>query len=362
MFSDHPPISRRAFLASGAAGMLVVAGRGAEPKAPQAEPFSFFVIGDTHYLVERQKPGKLDERSALTTANLVKRLNGLPGTPIPEQAGGGTVASPRGLIHAGDLIDSGDKTDETGRRMQKEEWKSYSADFGLDGKDGKLKYPVYEVHGNHDAPQGNGLVVEQITDRNKKRPGVSHVSKNGLHYSWDWGNVHFVNLGIVVGAVKGVKRKRRYAPLESLDFLETDLADKVGKSGRPVVLTHHVDVLRYALNPDPDAPGTNKEWDPCDVRAYYDLVKGYNVVAIFYGHTHSRNIFRWDGTAKRAMKGIPVFNVAKASHFNGKEQALFYCQVTDRELIVREHVTPDRWESAHWTPQVWKVPLAGQGG
>jgi len=57
------------------------------------------------------------------------------------------------------------------------------------------------------------------------------------------------------------------------------------------------------------------------------------------------------------MRGIPVFNVAKASHFNGKEQGLFYCEVTARELVVREYTTPDRWQSVRWTPQVWTVPL-----
>src|SRR5262245_36653384 len=217
-------LSRRTFLSSSAAGLLLSGGLAQQPKS---EPVSFFVIGDTHYLADKTNPEKLDSRSAVTTPKLIERLNQLPGTAIPENAGGGKVETPRGVIHAGDLIDSGDRSGEPFGKMQKSEWRHYAADFGLDGKDGKLRYPVYEVHGNHDAPQGTGLVIDRIIERNRKRPGVTNVSKNGLHYSWDWGNVHFVALGIVVGAVPAVKRKRRYNTLDSLDFLTVDLLDKV---------------------------------------------------------------------------------------------------------------------------------------
>ena len=34
---------------------------------------------------------------------------------------------------------------------------------------------------------------------------VQNISESGLHYSWDWGHVHFVNLGIVVGEVVQVR-------------------------------------------------------------------------------------------------------------------------------------------------------------
>ena len=67
----------------------------------------------------------------------------------------------------------GDRNTADYLKMQQTEWASYLTDFGLDGKDGRLKYPVYEIHGNHDSPQGDGLVVKKITERNKKRPGRS---------------------------------------------------------------------------------------------------------------------------------------------------------------------------------------------
>ncbi len=215
------------------------------------------------------------------------------------------------------------------------------------------------MHGNHDSPRGDGLPIHQIVERNKNRPGVTNISKNGLHYSWDWDNVHFINLGIVVGQAEAVKRKRRYEPLGSLDFLVSDLKSTVGTSGRPVVITHHVDLLRYSQPlPVEDKKAESMEWDPADVKAFYDALRGYNVAAILYGHTHARNVFRWDGSAKAAPQGIPVFNVSKSSHFASKTQAFFYIEVRKETVTAHEYQTKDGWESGAWTPQKWMHQLS----
>ncbi|MBL8795823.1 MAG: metallophosphoesterase [Planctomycetia bacterium] len=354
-------LSRREFLGASLASTAALHVGRAPAAAPAAE-VAFFLVGDTHYLADKLNPEKLDARSAATNARLIEQLNRLPGTKIPEAAGGGTVAAPRGVIHAGDLIDSGDKNGGITPRMHQTEWAGFNADFGLTGKDGRLKVPVYEVHGNHDSPQGDGLVVKQIVERNKSRPGLVNVARNGLHYAWDWGSVHCINLGISVGAVKEVTRKRRYQPLDSLEFLTADLAEKVGKSGRPVIITHHLDIARNATPPDPEAAASTKEWDPCDVRGYFDALKGYNVAAILFGHTHARDVYHWDGSPRKGKEGIPVFNVDNSGHFGSKQQALFYFHLRDGELTVREFATDDGWATGDWTPQTWKTKVAlGKG-
>lgn len=349
---QHP--SRRQFLAA-TAGVVTAAALPSIAAAPKGDAIAFYVIGDTHYLADKMSPTEMHESSAQVTGALIDTLNKLPGTEIPEAAGGGMVASPRGLIHAGDLIDSGDKAGGPYPEMHKTEWAAYEKDFGLTGSDGRLKCPVYEVHGNHDGPAGKGLVLDQIVARNKRRPGVKHVSANGLHYSWDWGDAHFVCLGIVVGEDKSVSRKRRYAPLDSLEFLVADLKKHVGESKRPVIITHHVDVARYTGPCDPDAPFDGKEWDPCDVHAFYEALKPYNVTAIFYGHTHVRNVFRWDGTGTKSAEGLAVFNTDNVSHFKSDTQAFFYAELADGKLTVREYQTKDRWQTGFWTPQVWRA-------
>lgn len=346
-------VTRREFVAAAVSAPAFARADGPKPKD---EPVAFFLVGDTHFLADKDDTAKLDPRSAGVTSRLVDLLNKLPGTEIPKAAGGGTVLAPRGVIHAGDCIDTGDKADA---KMQATEWAAFADAYGLTGKDGKLKVPVYEVHGNHDSPRGDGLAVKKIAERNKNRPGLANVSDNGVHYSWDWGGVHFVNLGIVVGQVPGVTRRRRYAPLGSLEFLAADLKDKVGSSGRPVVVTHHVDVLRYAQPlPADDKKAEGMEWDPADVKGFHDALKGYTVAAILYGHTHARNVYRWDGTNKPAKDGIPTFNVDNGSHFNGKQQAFFYFEVSANGVTAREYATADAWETGTWTPQTWTAPVA----
>ena len=346
-------LNRRQFLGAAAAGVaLPVVARATGP-GPAGDPVAFFLVGDTHFLADKETPSRLDARSAAVTGRLIDVLNRLPGTAISGEAGGGTVLAPRGVIHAGDCIDTGDKANV---KMQETEWAAFADGFGLTGTDGKLKVPVYEVHGNHDSPRGDGMAVKKIAGRNPSRPGVINLSRNGVHYSWDWGRVHFVNLGIVVGQSPAAGRKRRYAPLDSLDFLVGDLKEQVGESGRPVIITHHVDVLRYAQPlPVEDTKAEKMEWDPDDVKGFHDALRGYNVAAILYGHTHARNVCRWDGSAKPARTGIPLFNVDNGSHFAGREQAFFYFEVNGDTLTAREYKTADAWETGTWTPRTWST-------
>lgn len=350
-----PVLHRRQFLKVTAASLTTSAWLPAAGAATEEEPVAFFLVGDTHFLASRDATEKLDPRSAAVTSRLVDLLNKLPGTEIPKAAGGGAVRAPRGVIHAGDCIDTGDKANV---KMQETEWAAFADAYGLTGKDGRLKVPVYEVHGNHDSPRGDGLAVKKIIARNKTRPGLVNVSKNGVHYSWDWGGIHFVNLGIVVGEVAGLERRRRYAPLQSLDFLVSDLKDNVGSSKKPVVITHHVDMLRYAQPlPIEDRKAQGMEWDPADVKGFFEALRGYTIAAILYGHTHARNVFRWDGSNRAAKEGIPTFNVDNSSHFGGKQQAFFYFEIRRGEVLVREYQTTDAWESGSWTPQTWTAPV-----
>lgn len=322
-----------------------------------AEPVAFFLVSDTHYLAERDEPSRMNARSLEVAGRLVDTLNALPGEAIPEAAGSGRVALPRGVIHGGDLIDSGDKGGSLHLQMAATEWRAYVADFGLNGTDGRLKYPVYEVHGNHDGPQGQGVAVDGIRERNKTRPGLTAVSENGLHYSWDWGPIHFANLGIVVGQVSEVEQKRRYHPHQSLDFLIEDLRENVADSGKPVILTHHIDVARYTGDCSGDDPqNLGKEWHPCDVRGFYEAIQPYNILAVLYGHTHARGVLTWDGQSTRAMEGLTLLNVDNSGHFGSDNQAFFYFEIDKGTMTVRECFTRDAWQTHDWTPTVWTRP------
>jgi hypothetical protein len=355
-------LSRRQMLGSLAGASAAAAFGPAFAAEDKAKPVAFALVGDTHYLANKESPGELFADSAAVTSQLIATLNSLPGKEISSAAGGGQVAALAGVIHAGDLIDTGDKSGGVHEKMQQTEFDAFEKDFGLTGSDGKLKFPCYEVYGNHDGPRGTGLTIEGLQARNKKRPGLKSLSANSQHYSWDWGPaespVHFINLGIVVGSNKDKDNPRRYNPLGSLEFLQDDLQKNVGESGRPVVITHHIDVQRYSTACDADPKNAGKEWHPCDARAFHKAIAKYNVVAILYGHTHARNVLKWNGTQTRTEQGFDLFNVDNSSHFRSDAQAFFYFEISPHKLTVRELATTDRWQTANWTPQVWTRELS----
>jgi len=351
--SAFPYLSRRSFLKAGTAALagVCVPGFAAATAAPLA---SFFVIGDTHFRADKDAPDKLDEDSATGTHGLVDTLNRLAGTDIPAEAGGGKVATPMGVLHVGDLIDSGDKTAPVNLAMQHTEWTKYLEEFGLSGSEGRLKYPVMDIIGNHDAPHGDGFMVEQLAPRHRSRKGLKAISGNGLHYSWEWGGVHFAALGLIVGTEANEPRKRRYAAMDSLAFLKEDLAANVAQD-QPVIILHHVDVARYTAE-KAGTDYTKWEWDPVDVHAFHEALAGRHV-ATFHGHTHKRDIQCWDGHSTKAPHGIGIFNVDNSAHFSWPDQAFFYVEVHGDHLLVREHATLDRWKTGVWTPQTWSAPL-----
>jgi len=389
-------LPRRDVLALAAAGAVRILPAARADDAADA-PCAFFVVGDTHFFADSDAPATILAASAAMTGGLVDTLNRLVGTEIPEACGGGVVRRPVGVLHAGDVIDTGDKQGADAERMQATEIAAFERTMGLDGTDGALDFPLYEVHGNHDSPRAQGVAIERIVARNRSRPGVARISPDGLHYSWDSHGIHFVHLGIVVGSVPGIVRRRRYAPRGSLDFLVDDLRTEVGASGRPVVLVHHIDIARYTTPVPADAPFADKEWDPADVAGFHAALEGYDVAAIFHGHTHARSVWRWDGLAVRPgpagsgdgagrgeevrdgegrggadgddaasdavatadAAGEPrrvydVFNCDNSSHFGGPSQAFFYVEIGPAGLVVREFATRDGWRTGEWTPLVWR--------
>jgi predicted phosphodiesterase len=354
-FEIGRPMNRRKFL-----GALPLCGtllqRGFENPVAENEPVSFFVVGDTHYCAQELEPTKMLETSLQTNQSLLRWLNEIPGKTFPAELGGAVIPVPHGVIHAGDIIDNGDKGPRK-KDMVATECEAFTRDWGLNGGEGILRWPVCEIHGNHDGPQGDTQMVKEIIARNQRRKGVKHVSENGLHYSWDWAGVHFVALGIVAGDAPQVTRKRRYAPMGSLPFLEKDLKTHVGTSGRPVVLIHHVDVHRYSTTVE-DERVKNHEWDYGDAQAYFEIIKPYRIAACICGHTHVRRTIRWNGTSDMTVAtGVPFLNTDNAAHFHSQTQAFLHVSIVNQEMIVREFATKDAWKTGSWTPQEWRYSI-----
>jgi hypothetical protein len=292
--------------------------------APAADELTFFVVTDTHYTAE--------PASYAGVRTVIDAMNWLPGTAYPE-ALGGTVRTPRGVIHGGDMLDDG--MGPTAAAV----WRIFTSDFGVNGE-GRVCYPVYEIVGNHDGGDG-GAPQEGVRARNRERHGLAAVSDNGLHYSWDWGDVHFVALNKFSGSGPDPERpfnQRWNDPTGSLEFLAADLQAR--GSGRPVILVQH-----YGFD---DFSAGWGWWSPKDRAATWDVIRDSNVVAYLHGHTHGMTFMKWRGEEihgpGRTMPSEGIDVIGCGAGQRGPEAAgeFMVFRVRKDEIAVA-HRFVDRW-------------------
>jgi cytolysin (calcineurin-like family phosphatase) len=286
---------------------------------------TFFVASDLHYGQEQSENNEQGNKNAIAL------MNNLPGAEFPEKDFG-KVGAPRGVILTGDLTDSGTVVNYSGKSFGMHVYDGFVDDYPVKGGDGvRIRYPVFEGYGNHDVQKQTGdAVLKGIASRNKNRAVPVNVSTNGLHYSWDWDDVHFVNLNVYAGGGNDARG--------SLDFLKNDLAKRVGKSGRPVVILQH-----YGF----DSVSTiiwkgAYWWTQAERDDLYNVVKGYNIAALFTGHSHTCERIPWHG--------IPDFVAPKARVDKGTD-GILVVRMLDDKMIVAQRRLDGKWGS------VWTEPL-----
>lgn len=282
---------------------------------------TFYVTSDLHYGASPTTPA--------ANAMTIDFVNVLPGTAYPASVGG-NVATPRGVVVTGDITNSGTA----------DQWALFTEDYGVNGE-GRICYPVYEGWGNHDGGGAPGSVVGKgMAERNKTRVGVKNVSENGLHYSWDWDQVHMAELNLYAGDLRvkhGAMDGLGHEPAYSLKFLKEDLAKNVGKSGRPVIIMMH-----FGFD---EGFSMGWGWWAAEERdAFYEAIKDFNVIGILYGHTHASDHYLW--------KGIDIYNCASGQRDPNVGECMVF-HVTPKELVVM-HRFSDRWDDA-----IWRKPIKG---
>jgi cytolysin (calcineurin-like family phosphatase) len=300
----------------------------------EPETITFIVTSDSHY-VSAKNLERID-RNKVT----IERMNAITSVNWPEKLGGGVIDKPRGVLALGDLIDDGDMRDQT-----KIQWRHFVDQFGLNGTDGVLKYPVFEGWGNHDGPpvgkEKHGFSVQQrIIERNKLRKDagrISNLADNGLHYSWDWGNVHFVQTNLYPADKQ--HDKIRYSmiwhdPQAALTFLRKDLEANVGRSGRPVIVMSHC--------------GYDTDWWHADDWAeFYKTIKPYNVIAYFFGHT---------GTGLKKWKPMDEQTPIEGINTGQTEKGFFVVEVSPERMRLGYQIKKDATalQNVEWD---WKYLL-----
>jgi len=285
---------------------------------------TFIATSDCHYDAFENEDRNDRNRDTIREMNAITTIS------WPEQFDGSTVSRPLGVMVLGDVIDDGDRIFQ-GKHQTPRQWLLFQADFGLDGRDGLLDYPVFETWGNHDGPpvgkDKHGFSFQsKLKDRNRLRQEkgwLTDLSPNELHYSWDWDEVHFVQLGIYPADRQHPEIRYNpvwHDPQNALAFLKEDMAKNVGKSDRPVVLMSHCGI---------DADWWHEE----DKKAFYEAVKDYNVLLYLYGHS---------GTGYRQWSPTGEGKVLNCVNTGQTENGFFVVQITNDTIWLAYRVK-------HWT-------------
>ncbi|QRN99367.1 discoidin domain-containing protein [Archangium violaceum] len=231
----------------------------------QTRDVRFLITGDPQY----QNSGD-NTRADQTLASMINTLSG--------------NWQVRGVVVAGDLTQNSRTRDEFSWYKKAISGYSRFVFDGLGNHDMEPPNTTQETACDIAGPAGQhcvdpGAIQADIHDRKR---ATSLTLQGNPHYSWDWHDVHFVQLNLFPGneASPGFSK---YSPKGSLSFLLLDLATSVGTSGRPVVLIHHYGFDDFSI-------GVEKPeevwWTEAERIAYWDVIANYNVVAIFSGHDH----------------------------------------------------------------------------
>ena len=293
--------------------------------AAMGRDVTFFVASDLHYGQEQA------ENNERPNKNVIAMMNNLPGTAFPDKSFG-VVEKPRGVLVTGDLTDSGTAVNYAGTYLGVHAFDGFVDDYPVKGGSAPhIGFPVYEGYGNHDVQKQTGdAVLKGMAARNANRDTPVNVSDNGLHYSWDWDDVHFVNVNVYAGGAGDAR--------ESLPFLKKDLAERVGGSGRPVVIMQHYGFDKFSTE--------DRWWKQAERDVFHSMIEKYRIVAIFSGHEHEGGRVVW--------RGIVDFVVPQAKGEDVRH-GIYAVRMLDDKMIVAQRRCDGKWGDA-WT-EVLPAPL-----
>ena len=237
------------------------------------------------------------------------------------------------MVLDGDLLDKGFDP-----KTAPPAWAEFVQDYGLSGSDGRLGFPVYEGFGNHDGMTGKSVSRAGIKERNKSRVGLTAVSANGFHYSWDWDHVHCVQLNLFPGkdSADCIVGPPNHDPEDALGFLKEDLAKHVGDGGKVVVdLLPLLLLRRHGRLVDRRRPRTASARRS---RA--------TACVLIHGHSHGAYFYKW--------KGLRPISDGATARPEGQTGDFLVVHITPTDLCVAQRKL-DGWGITLKTP----LPRAG---
>jgi cytolysin (calcineurin-like family phosphatase) len=255
--------------------------------------------------------------------------------PTYYRSGAQMMEDPVAVVLTGDMVHNGFGW-EWGILRTFYEPELYSSD-----RSNELRIPVYPGLGNHDAltscssgcdcttPNDCTARYENYMDQRVGNcPLAYSYDASSKNYSWNWNNVHLIQLNTWAGDDRGARTSGA-----GLSWLANDLA-QVGS--RPVIIFQH-----YGF----DGFSDEDQWWTADERAaFYEVIASSNVIAFFVGHLHEAQEMFWNG-----------FKVYQGSHGGRTDES-------DAPGIFAVHLTDDYLDVEHYTWQRGALsPMLGFG-
>lgn len=218
--------------------LLLGGAHGDAPVQADEAGLTFFGWSDQHVAVSG---------AAAHLLPAIDAMHALPGTKYPDEVGG-IVARPAFVLGCGDMT----------------EWPAEAAKNAYQELlSGRLKFPSYDVIGNHD--EGGKSPSETIKKWIRARHG-------GLSYTFDNGGVHFIALFSKYD--ESLNNPAQAVTQEALTFLRKDLAGVARET--PVVVALHL-CLDAITNRD----------------EFVQALGEANVVLVLGGHYHRAKVDRF---------------------------------------------------------------------
>ena len=237
-----------------------------------------------------------------------------------------SVYEVKGVIINGDLTDDGSETQlDTFKKIY-----------------GKLESPIklYPGLGNHDfnkKPENARRMINylyttviDVLEIPEYIKGIEYASsfdsESSFAYSWNEGNIHFVQLNMYPTFETEISYNGENHKIQSsMSWLKQDLATAVSNK-KQIILNFHV--------PGPNSDGPSFSW--LEETEFVNLIKEFPPLAIFTGHLHSKfgtyPIFDY----WKIVLPCPVF--ISGSVFNGD---LFIVDILSGYIMVRQYNTDD---------------------
>ena len=267
----------------------------AKGKQTSRKPLTFFGWSDTHIPVH-------GDGSKLWPA--IDAMNQLPGKEFPKRVGG-AVDTPAFVFNCGDIT----------------EWPTHQAKKTYEDLITKrLRYPSYEILGNHDEAGADGVggAPPIMKDWFKRRYG-------DLSYTFDQGGIHFVCPFSAYDESLGNPAQNITA--EALDFIRKNLHQHYSPSlvpkklasipkDRPIVVAVHLcfDAM------------TNRD-------AFVNALGDANVIMVLGGHYH-----------KAKVNSYRNANFVQLPSVNSSWQEVTVVRITsDRLVAIPYDYSKDRW-------------------